>query len=375
MGQEEGAAMTRIAGRLMVLVCLAAVGCGPRAEPPPAWFGLVAPLSGPGRAAGERARRGAVLAVEEAAEARVGGRRLGALFADGRGEEEPTRAATVRLLAVNKVTALVGGPGATAGEALTLAAQPYGVPVVLTTTLPPTRTEGSFTVAARPEARGRALAAHVARLGVERVAVLTDERDPAAVALAAAFVQECRKAGRAATREWPAPGPPADEDVKAAAAWRPGTALLAVGPQDFARLRSRLTAAGFSCPALYGGEDAAPDELRSEDGVVMLATAYDASGLGDRGKAFAKRYAEKFGEPPDVRAALAYEASRLLLEAEQQANSTTAARVRDQIGKAETYEGVTGTVTLKERAARRPVFLVVREDGRTQSVTAVADEP
>src|SRR5262249_59705496 len=112
----------------------------------------------------------------------------------------------VGLLAVNKVTALVGGPGAAGGEALALAAQPYGVPVVLTTALPAAaRNDALVSLAARPEARGRALAAYVARLpGVSRVAVLTDERDPVALAVAAAFVQELRKAGGRTTQEWAA---------------------------------------------------------------------------------------------------------------------------------------------------------------------------
>src|SRR5262249_25133900 len=75
-------------------------------------------------AAGEHARRGASLAVADFAETRVGNRRLGAVFADGRGEEEATRAAAVRLLAANKGTALVGGPGAAGGRAPAPAARP-----------------------------------------------------------------------------------------------------------------------------------------------------------------------------------------------------------------------------------------------------------
>jgi branched-chain amino acid transport system substrate-binding protein len=365
----------RAAG-LVLLACGALSGCGPRAAPPPAWFGQVLPLSGPDRVAGESARRGTRLAVEEAAETRIAGRQVGALFADGRGEDEPTRAAMVRLLAVNRVAALLGGPRAACGEALAVEAQPYAVPVILTTELrAAVRGDTLFSLAARPEARGRALAAQVARLpGVERVAVLTDEHDPIAVAVAKAFVDECRKTGRPAVQEWPVRGPRSDDDLKAVVAARPGAALLAVGPSDFARLRARLAAAGFACPALYGGEDAGPEELRGSVGVVVFATAYHASGLSERGRAFAQRYTEQYREPPGLHAALSYEAGRLLIEAMQQSNSLVATRVRDQLARTETFEGVTGPLTLKDRTARRRLFVVELEDGRERSVTTVAAE-
>src|SRR5262249_30150195 len=102
---------------------------------------------------------------------------------------------------------------------------------------------------------------------------------------------------------------------------------------------------------------------------VYLATAYIVDNGTDQGKEFAEAYRKRFGRPPDVHAALAYDDARLLFEAIRRAKSATPANVPEELAKIETFEGVTGTLTFnKDHTARRPLFLVQMEDGRPRLV-------
>ena len=112
---------------LSILLC----GCGPRAEEEPVWVGLVASFSGPDKSGGLQVKQGTGLAVDDAVNQRVEGRRLAVVTVDDRGSDESVRAEAVRLLSVNRVAALIGGADAGRAAVLAQAAQPYGVPTVL----------------------------------------------------------------------------------------------------------------------------------------------------------------------------------------------------------------------------------------------------
>ena len=107
----------------------------------------------------------------------------------------------------------------------------------------------------------------------------------------------------------------------------PAVVLLACSVSDFRVLRPRLAAVLPKTSLLYGGEDTGAVSLQAEletSPEVYLATAYSADQLTDSGRAFARRYEERFHELPDLYAAQAYDAARLLLDVMQR----TAPRAR-----------------------------------------------
>src|SRR5947209_9095846 len=93
------------------ILLLALVGCGNPPGTDPIFVGHLAPLSGPDKLIGEHARRGILLAVEEVNQEdnRIQGRRVNVLHADTRGETDQAKNEAVRLITINKVTALLGG--------------------------------------------------------------------------------------------------------------------------------------------------------------------------------------------------------------------------------------------------------------------------
>jgi hypothetical protein len=261
-------------------------------------------------------------------------------------------------------------------------AQQDGVPLLLLSELPSGMSgsagEGVFSLAAAPGVRGKALAKWLSdTLPGARVLVLKDALDPVAVTVAAAFVRELPRSFRV---EEGALGDPA-----ASLGEKPGAVLLACPPGDFGKHRQRLLDAGFDGPVLYGGEDAGPEELRNvstgsappmpqagpEDAGkavrrIVLATVYCPEGLTEQGQEFARKYQEKFGVPPDLAAAQAYDGARLLLDAIRRAETTTAPHIRDELGKTKDFETVTGPLRFDDHAARRRVFVLESSDGRTK---------
>jgi branched-chain amino acid transport system substrate-binding protein len=355
-------------------------GCSPRETTEPIWVGHLAPLSGPGRPAGEQARQGVLLAVEEARAAgqTVEGRNVAVRHADTRGEERTAGDEAVRLLAVNKVVALIAGPEAESAGALVRAARPYSAPVLVPGELAGEVPEDAFVLGARPASRGEALARFAAAQLGKRAAVLSDSRGAVAAALATAFVRAWPRAAGAAVEEWSYSGA-ADQPelVSRVAAWKPAVVLVAAPAPDLGQLRRRLRDAGVRAPLLYGGADVGPDGVRREaadDPDVYLASAYAAEGLTDKGKEFARRYEERFRAAPGLPAAEAYDAARWLLGVMSAAQAAGGSALREALARREPFEALTGTVSWKERQPRRRLFVVRLEKGRPKVVRTVAAE-
>jgi branched-chain amino acid transport system substrate-binding protein len=362
-----------------LLAALAAAGCGPRGGPDPITVGQVVPLSGPDRARGEAAHRGARLALQLAPEGQreVRGRPVVVRHADAP-DAEAAGAQAVRLARLNRAAALLAGPGASRAEAVARAAAPLDVPVVLAADAAPWPPgEPAVCLAVDPAARGRVLARFAAEdLKAARAAVLRDGRSGLASAVADGFARAWRSRG--AVREWSF-ATDAERDALAARVAgdgeRPDVVLLAATPDDALRLRRALADAKVEAKGLYGGEDAGPAAAAGGGaGEVYLATAYDAGGLTQAGKEFAARYEQEFHEPPDLAAALAYDGVRLLLGAFARAGGAVPARVREELVRAEGFEAVTGPLAFRDRYARRTLFVVRVRGGAADLVRTFPPE-
>ncbi len=99
-------------------------------------------------------------------------------------------------------------------------------------------------------------------------------------------------------------------------------------------------------------------------------TTFAADGLTGRAQDFARKYQEQFKEAPDLAAASAYDGARLLFEAMRRAKSTEAKPLREALTGFENFDSLTGPLTIdkEDHGARRPVFVVRREEGRPKVV-------
>jgi branched-chain amino acid transport system substrate-binding protein len=366
-------------------------GCATRGEQEPIWLGQVVPLSGPDRLVGEHARQGVSLAVKEAHERgwSVAGQLPAVRHADSHGEGSTVRGQTVRLLAVNRVAALIAGPDATAAEEMVRAARPYGSNDLVTTTRPlgatvmvpgvlPRGVSGEFwALGVRPGWRGEVLARHaLAALKAKRAVVLLDDRDALAGELAEAFGKEWSRKGGAEVMVWRV-GRDGElgELIGRVRSERADVVLLAGPLSAVARWDSQLRNTGLKGPVFYGGADegVAPIERSGLPGETYLATVYTREGLSEQGKVFARQYEKDFGEAPDYPAAGAYDAALLALETLPEA-AKAHVRLREQLSRRESFESVTGPVRWVEDQARRRVFVVRVGEKGAQIVQTVEPE-
>jgi branched-chain amino acid transport system substrate-binding protein len=368
---------------LLLLPCVALAGCTPPGPTESLLFGHVAPFSGPARAVGEHEKLAIDLATEDARkDPQRAFRDINVSHADchsDKDSDDKTAAAeAVRLVSVNRVTALVDGTAPSQLEPVARALQPYSVPpysVPLLTPAPLAEApfnDNVFSLTAAPAYKGQVLAQFVRdELKADAVAVVADDRDPASAAVAAAFSKEFRKGNEAAVIDVPSShGKP---DVSALAAHfkekPPKAVVVALPLREVVKLRADLHAAAGEAPLLYGVEEAGWDELGEAPataGKLYLASVFAADGLTQPGQDFAKRFQEKAGSELDSRSALAYEAVRVLVTAAARARGSAGPLLRKELGGSEEFDGLTGKVGFtKEHAARRPVFVLHREGGKT----------
>jgi branched-chain amino acid transport system substrate-binding protein len=362
---------------LSLVPLLFLVGCSGKTPLDPVLVGHVALLSGPERSAGEHARHGILLAVEEAnavidptavPPVRV-------LHADSRREDMGPIA--TRLISVNGVVALLGGISPSEIATLAAAAKPYNVPLVALGTY-----EGAandpyvFPTGLTPTCQGTVLAQFaLEELKAKRALIATnvDDKRPAldraqSQAISAAFATGIRRAGGDARTEFTYKSP---DELKSATmkarADKPAVVLLAGAPEDLAALRT----AGLEerTPILFAGIDGAANHLKSApsaDGVYM-ATAFASDGT-PAAIEFSKKYQDRFGEPPDADAGLAYDAARVLFDAIRRARGGDSARLRQALEEVKEFPALGGPLSWDARhQASRPAFVIRIEKGQVNS--------
>jgi branched-chain amino acid transport system substrate-binding protein len=365
-----------------IFVCLLAslllVGCSASQNPEPIVVGHLAPFSGADKTAGEHARQGIILAVEEvnADSERINGRRVEVHHADDHGSAAAAGDEAVRLITVTRAVALLGGLGTERAEQIGRASQPYGVPLITPSPLSaPLAAETAFSTSPSPSYQGKVLGRFAAdELKVKRIAIVVDSRNSVCAAVAAAFAREFGASSerRADPYRYDSDGTLAEVAGRAARG-KPDAVLLATSAADFLKLSEALLKAEVKGPVLFGGEESAWPALLAEPGAargLYALTTFVTDGLTSRGQEFVKRYQDRFKEAPDVRAASAYDGARLLFEAMRRASVIEAKPVRDAIGGVENFESLTGPLTIdkEDHAAHRPVFVVQCQDGQTKLV-------
>jgi ABC-type branched-subunit amino acid transport system substrate-binding protein len=126
---------------------------------------------------------------------------------------------------------------------------------------------------------------------------------------------------------------------------------------------------------IYGGEDFGPAALQSDGAAeIVLATVSCAEGLSPKGQEWRRKFEESFRETPGYPAFQAYDASRLVLDTLQQANSAGSLRLRDSLQRLETFDSLMGPLIFKDRRTRRPLFLLQIRGNETRLLKTVAPE-
>jgi ABC-type branched-subunit amino acid transport system substrate-binding protein len=337
-------------------------------------IGCLLPLSGKGRALGERSLRGALLAADLVSPALPSGPPVELRVRDT--GSDPARAVrAVDELAEEGVAAILGSPERAESDMTAPKAEALAVPLL--ELAPDNARRGALTFKlVRPRAAGAgALAQLAVKRGARSVAVLAPD-SAYGRAMAQAFVDAARTAGArvAADLRYPAKATTFVEPAKKLLA-SGADALFVPAPADELQLIApQLTSSGLTRMAgmkptghvmqLYATCDGITDKFLQStakylQGAVLAPVFYpDLS--NPQVAAFVEKYRQAYGEEPSSLDALAFDAVRAARIALEHEGSTSRAGVGAALGHLD-ENGLTGAIGFTaagDRAGAPPLYTI-----------------
>ena len=376
---------------ILVLTCLLLNGCSGKPTPETITIGHVVSLTGPDKARGEQARRGILLAVEEVndPDVLVGGRRIEVLHADYGEDKKAITGDAVRLIKINKVSALVGGTDLAEAQALSDVAKRYQVPLVIAAGKPEeVPSDYVFHTGIRPAEQAHSLAKFAKEeLKAKTVGILSDlSPNSLSGILIDVFSKEFKHSfpvtAKWVSREIGKRAATSDEEsefknrehfkeiVNHIRDKNYDAIVFDGAPLNLVRLRK----AGLDekLIVLFAGEEGDQEDIQAvpSAGVVYLATAFAPEDSDETVKKFVQKFHERFQQVPDVHAVLAYDNARLLFQGLGDVKQLDSLKIKEALEKEETFEGITGQlkVNAKDRWYSRPILIVRIVNGKAELV-------
>lgn len=332
-----------------------AAGCN--RTPEPHLVGQLATLTGPDVERGQQAVRGVQLAVEQAnAEPSqwIGGRKVAVLHVDTLGDWSTTGHQAVRLAALNKVVALIGGTNRAQAEAVIPACREYALVYVNSAGfrgIP--SAESAFALGLSTTERAKTIANYLISVRkAESATLVCDDRDTVMVAFAEAFRRAFGKPVTVATEVKGVSGP----IIVAASASRTAALVRQMSvPRD----------------VYAAADDTGMAELARQghtiDGIIAAS-----SFAVDESTPFATAFATKFGVPADAEALAAYESARVLFSAARDVKTFASAKLRPKLAELKDFAGVNGPISMgSEGVTAGPSFLMQLTAGRWKVIRSV----
>ena len=363
---------------------LLALGAGfARAAEDTIKIGHYASLTGKEASFGTSAHRGAVLAVEELnAHGGILGRRVEYLVEDIQSKAGEAATVVKKLLARDKVVAVLGGNASTNSLEAAPICQNARIPMIAISSTSPKVTEtGSYIFrACFIDPFQGAVLAKFARgtLGAKRVALLTSASAPYSVGLSNVFRERFTAAGGEIVAEQKYTE--GDKDFRAQL-----TTLRALKPDaiaatgyyaEAALICIQARALGIEAP-IFGGDGWEAPQLIELGGKAVegtfYSTHYSAESPAPEVRDFIGHFrARHGGETPDGPAALAYDATMILADAIRRAGTTDGPKLRDALATTKDFPGVTGRTTIDaQRNAAKPAVILTLKDGRARFLSSV----
>jgi len=369
----------QLCGVWLVLPLTLAAGPGE-----PVRVGQFASLTGKEASFGVAGHKGIVLAVEELnARGGVLGRPVEFRVEDIQSKAGESATAVKKLIARDKVVAILGGNASTNSLEAAPICQAAHVPMIALSSTNPKVTEMGtyiFRVCFIDPFQGAVLAKFARdTLHARRAAILTSINNAYSVGISRVFRERFTAAGGIIVADQK--HSEGDKDFRAQL-----TAIRAANPDvifhsgnytEGALICKQARALGYTGP-LIGGDAWEAPQLIEIGGVDVEGTYYSTHASPESTAPEVQGFVRKFrarwdGETPDSIAALGYDAAKLLADALARAGTTESAKLRDAIAATRDFPGVTGKITLDEqRNATKSAVILTVKDGKFKFVESVA---
>ena len=368
---------------LLPLVPSLAFAAAALAAGDPIRIGEYGAFSGKDADFGLAARKGVILAFEEAnAAGGVLGRPVELLTEDNQSKLGESATIAKKFVSRDQVVAVLGGNTSSNSLEAAPVYQHAKIPMIAITSTNPRVTEMGdyiFRVCFIDPFQGAALAKFArTTLKLQRVAVLTSVNNAYSVGLSKVF-RECFAAagGTVVADQKHSEG---DKDFRAqitAAKAAGAEAILHSGNYtEGALICKQARELGFT-GALFGGDAWEGPDLVAIGGAAVEGAYYSTHASAETPtpamQNFVRRYRARWnGETPNATTTLGYEAGILLFDALRRAGTTESAKLRDAIAATKDFPGVTGSITIDaQRNASKPAMIIVVKNGQFKFVEAV----
>jgi branched-chain amino acid transport system substrate-binding protein len=365
---------------IAVLLLALLPGCARAAEP--IKIGFFMSITGRDASFGEASLRGARLAVDQLnAGGGVLGRPVELIVEDNRSVAGESATAAKKLIARDRVVALVGECSSARTLEAAPVAQAAGVPLITPASTSPKVTQigdAIFRVCFIDPFQGDVLAAFARRrLNLKRAALLIDAGSPYSLGLAEFFSRSFIALGGeiVATQKYSG----SDTDFRAQL-----TSIRAAQP-DALFLPGYYVAAGLVAQqakqlglkaTLLGGDGFEAPQLLEIGGAALEGTYYSTHFAAENTEATSRRFVDAFrarhSSAPNGLSALSYDAVNLVAHAIARAGTIDKGALRQALATTKDFPGVTGRTTLNaQRDADKDAAIIKVEGGRLVFVEAV----
>ncbi|MGH7726533.1 MAG: ABC transporter substrate-binding protein [Candidatus Eiseniibacteriota bacterium] len=367
--------------------------------------GVYGSLTGTTATFGESTKNGVELAANELnAAGGVGGKTIALVVEDDQSKAEEAATAVQKLIAQDRVVALLGEVASSRSLAAAPIAQQNGVPMISpSSTNPEVTKKGNYIFRACfiDPFQGTVMAKFASQnLHLKRVAILKDVKNDYSVGLAQFFTEEFQgRLGGTITGEQAYNE--GDSDFRSQL-----TALKANNPEaifvpgyytEVGLVARQARELGIQVP-LLGGDGWVSDKLLEIGGEALNGSYYSNHFANDQPsealQKFITDYKAKYGSAPDAIAGLAYDAARLLFdsmarlqaadpqafaaldaskEADAEAQKAARAKLRDEINNVKDFQGVTGVINFDaDRNPVKPAVVIAVESGQEKFAASIA---
>ncbi len=370
--------------RLAAIICAGLVAISPASAQDTIKVGEYGAFTGKDAAFGVSARKGVILAFEEAnAGGGVLGKKVELLTEDNQSKQGESATIAKKFVSRDKVVAVLGGNPSNHSLEAAPVYQNAKIPMIAISSTNPRVTEMGdyiFRVCFIDPFQGAVLAKFArGTLHAQRAAIITSVNNAYSVGISKVFRERFTAAGGEIVADQK--HSEGDKDFRAQL-----TAIKTANPDvifhssnytEGALICRQARALGFTGP-IFGGDAWEAPELITIGGAAVEGTYYSTHSSPESSAPEVQGFVKKFrarweGEIPDSIAALGYDAALLLFDSLRRAGTTDSAKLRDAIAATKNFPGVTGSITIDaQRNATKSAVILTVKDGKFKFVESVA---
>ncbi len=339
-------------------------------------IGYFGDLTGPNYNFGKSAINGLLMVADEINQVGgINGRRIDVVIEDDRGSPEESARLTAKLIDQDKVIAVIAGGTSGNSRAAAPKAQASHIPFISPSSTDPAVTQAGdyiFRACFVDSFQAEVMARFAANtLKAQKAAIIFDFNSPYGRGLTDYFELSFAKfGGRIVSKQSYTQG---DEDFKgqlsSIRAAEPDIIYIPGYYGDVTAIAKQARMIGLTQP-LLGGDGWDAPELWQLGGDALngsyISTHYSVDDPSPAIQSFVESYKQRYGNLlPDAHAALAYDASRLLIDAITRAGTTNGDKLREALAQTKNFAGVTGVISMDaDRNAVKPAVVLKLQDVR-----------